>query len=205
MNHIARINRTLRCAALLLLGAIAVHWLQYLGAYGRDAAAELHRQGHGYLVELLPSLLAVASALLASAALMRVLRPFEERSSSGALTRPWLAYTGALLAMFAAQELTEAFLTPGHDTGVEAVTGSSGWLAAPLAAAVAWLIALVERLLVRGETSLAALIRAKQARPWVQRTANEQEPHSPLASVALELKALEFGLARRPPPASLPA
>ena len=205
MNRTTRINRTLRCAALLLLGAIAVHWLQYLGAYGQDAAAELHRQGHGYLVELLPSLLAVASALLTSAALMRVVRPFDERSSSGALTRPWLAYTGALLAIFGAQELSEAFLTPGHVTGVEAVLGSSGWLAVPLAAAVAWLIVLVERLLVRGEASLAALIRAKQARPWTQRTANEQKPHSPFSSVALELRALEFGLARRPPPASLSA
>lgn len=205
MNRIVRTNRTLRCAALLLLGAIAVHWLQYLGAYGHDAAAELHRQGHGYLVELLPSLVAVAFALLASAALIRVLRPFDERPSSRALTGTWLAYAGALLAIFVGQELSEGALTPGHATGVKAILGSSGWMAAPLAAAVAWLIVLVERGLVRAEASLAVLVGTKQARLRALRTANAQEPYSAPSIVALELGTLAFGLARRPPPASLPA
>lgn len=205
MSRTTRINRTLRCAALLLLGTIAVHWLQYLGAYGQDAPAELHRQGHGYLVELLPSLLAAAFALLTSAALIRILRPFDERPSSGALTGTWVAYTAALLAIFAGQELSEGVLAPGHATGVEAILGSGGWMAAPLAATVAWLIVLVERALVRAEASLAVLIGAKQARLRGHRAANAEKPHSPPSIVGLELGALAFGLARRPPPAPLPA
>jgi hypothetical protein len=205
VSRITRINRTLRSAALLLLGAIAVHWLQYLGAYGHDAAAELHRQGHGYLVELIPSLLAAAFALLTSAALIRILRPFDERPRSGALTGTWVAYTAALLAIFAGQELSEGVLTPGHATGMEAILGSGGWMAAPLAAAVAWLIALVDRVLGRAEASLAVLIGAKQACVRAHRAANPQKPDSGPSIVALELGALAFGLARRPPPASLPA
>src|SRR4051794_41911668 len=53
----------LRCFALLGAGALALHELRYLIAYGGDAGRALDEQGHGYLgtVAVLVALAVVAS------------------------------------------------------------------------------------------------------------------------------------------------
>ena len=54
-----------RTAALVALGALIVHQLRYFGAYGGDAGRELAAQGHGYLGQLTPLVIALALAAVA--------------------------------------------------------------------------------------------------------------------------------------------
>src|SRR4051812_49537298 len=63
----------LRCFALLGAGALALHELRYLVAYGGDAGRALDEQGHGYLgtVAALVAVAVVASVATLVAGLVR--------------------------------------------------------------------------------------------------------------------------------------
>lgn len=202
MNGLARTNKTLRGGALLLLGALLLHWLRYLFAYGGSAGAELHRQGHGYLVDLLPSLIALALAMTGAAALIRIVRPFAAERS----VRPLVmasAYAVALFATFSVQELSEGFLAHGHASGLDALLADGGWVSAPLSLALGALIVLCDRLLERGEVVLAVRLSHM---PCVarRRSSSTAPPVSPSIAPRAS-RPLAFGLARRPPPAPLPS
>src|SRR3954451_5032365 len=73
----------LRCFALLGAGALALHELRYLIAYGGDAGRALDDQGHGYLgtAAALVAVDLVASVATLVAALLRARAPEHPRQS----------------------------------------------------------------------------------------------------------------------------
>jgi hypothetical protein len=136
---------TLRIAALLLAGALAVHEGRYalaaLTGTGAQGAA-----GHGYLTALSP-LAAGALAMLVAVGLRGWAYGREgcmlvRRVGPAAL---WLALSAALLAAFAVQELAEAALSPARAGGPAAAFGAGGLWALPLSALAAVPLAIVLR------------------------------------------------------------
>src|SRR3954451_21619667 len=93
----------LRCFALLGAGALALHELRYLVAYGGDAGRALDEEGHGYLgtVAALVDAAVVASGATLVAASVRRRRP-PPRAPSCRLR--WLGASVALLIIYVAQE-----------------------------------------------------------------------------------------------------
>jgi hypothetical protein len=187
----------LRSGALIALGALAVHQLRYLLAFGSHTGSALVQQGHAYLLQALPILGGFAIALLAAG----VVRAWSSASASGPLSATFrtraLLYAGAILAVFASQELLEGMLSAGHESGLAAIFGEGGWLALPLALLAGCLAALGDRGIVQLETFVAASAqRRKVRRP---RPASAPRPLAP--NFATQASApLAFGLARRPPP-----
>jgi hypothetical protein len=153
----------LRCFALLGAGALALHELRYLIAYGGDAGRALDEQGHGYLgtVASLVAVAVVASVATLVAGLVR---------GRGPAARPrswrvrWLGASGALLAIYAAQELAEGMLASGHPEGLVGIAGHGGWIAVALAAVLG---AAVAALLRGAEVALERFgaARAPRLRP----------------------------------------
>src|SRR3954447_9771470 len=134
----------LRCFALLGAGALALHELRYLVAYGGDAGRALNEQGHGYLgtVAALVAVAVVASVATLVAALVRGRRP-AARAPSWRLR--WLGASAALLIIYAAQELAEGMLASGHAEGLAGVAGHGGWVAVALAAVLGAAVAALLR------------------------------------------------------------
>jgi hypothetical protein len=189
----------LRSGALIALGALAVHQLRYLLAYGGHSGAELIHQGHGYLLQALPILCGFAIALLA-AGLVRAwgtASPGAAPLAARFRTRG-LLYAAAILTVFASQELIEGAFAAGHAAGVAGVFAGGGWLAVPLALLAGAAAAFIDRGVFAAESFVAAVAgrrRGPLARP-VHAPGRRPAPDLvPLASTPLA-----FGLARRPPP-----
>jgi hypothetical protein len=192
-----------RTAALIALGAFAVHQLRFLAGYGQAAGSELAHQGHGYMQGALPVLAAFAAAAIAAGFLRAALgrsRAAERRGCPGAadtLVRRSVCFSVAIAAIYCGQEALEGMLAAGHPGGVAAVLGSGGWLALPLAVVVGALCALLDRGVVVLERAIAvaAVVRGPARRPL--------DPPRPRSRGAVPLAAapLSFGIARRPPPA----
>jgi len=175
----------LRCFALLGSGAIALHELRYLIGYGGDAGHALAAQGHGYLdaVTATVALALVAALAVLIAAVVRVGAPAAARTPRPWRVR-WLAASGALLAVFVAQELVEGALSPGHPAGVAGVAGNGGWIAVPLALAIGAVVAV----LLRGAEAVIARFAPSPRRPRLRppRIALPRAPlHEPPRAVAL--------------------
>src|SRR4051794_41866389 len=102
----------LRCFALLGAGALALHELRYLVAYGGDAGRALDEQGHGYLgtVAALVAVAVVASVATLVAALVRGRRP-AARAPSWRPRR--LRAGGGALVIYPAPEVPQGLLAPG--------------------------------------------------------------------------------------------
>jgi hypothetical protein len=179
-----------RLASILAVGAFALHQLRYLLASGDPSAVE----GHRYMADLLPPL----SVLVLAALLATLLRGTEGASPARApLARRVVLFSGALLVIYAGQELLEGLMAAGHSANLAALLAGGGWIALPLAVAIGGSAALVARLLegvegviavVHGERSLcsrAPAIRGSALRARV---------------ISLLRTPLAFGLARRPPP-----
>jgi hypothetical protein len=183
-----------RMAALLAVGAAAVHQLRYLLVFGGSSSGELARAGHGYMVDLLPAL----AVLVLSGALATMVRGTEGAAPARApLARRIAAFAVSLLAIYTGQELLESMLTAGHPDGLGALLGGGGWIALPLALAVGALAALVARALEGVERAIAVVHTARRRRaraPAVRGRA------LPARSARLASTPLAFGLARRPPP-----
>src|SRR5215210_1139954 len=129
-------------AALLLAGALGVHELRYLLAFGGGAESALAHHGHGYLMLLMP-VLAMASAFGLAVGLVRAAAaPAVGSATLVRVRRIWPAASAALLAIYVSQELLEGLLAPGHPTGWSGVFGSGGWVAIPLACAFGFVVAL---------------------------------------------------------------
>jgi hypothetical protein len=188
-----RTAHRLRLAAILALGAFALHQLRYLVAFGGSSSEELARQGHGYMADWIPILgVFCASALIATLIRGR----YGARLAQASLPRRASIFALALLAIFVTQESVEGILAAGHPGGIAAVLASGGWLAIPLALVLGAVMALVARALegievsIDGRHTTRVLPRAPRVRgrPRVAR------------GVALAVIPLAFGLARRPPP-----
>ena len=194
MGSTMRIAHRLRLAAILALGAFALHQLRYLIAFGSSSSAQLAHQGHGYLAGVLPILCVFAvSALLAT--LVRGRRGAALRGASA--PRRIGTFALLLLAIYATQESIEGMLAAGHPDGVAALLSHRGWLALPLAAVLGAASALAARLLEQVEVAIGAgRVRRKrlQRAPRVRGRAR-----SPFADSLISAP-LAFGLARRPPP-----
>ena len=197
MRHGAPAFRIGRAAGLLTLGALAVHQLRYLVAYGAGGGEALHREGHGYLLAAIPVIVALAAAAVMAGLLVAALRG--DRGHAHLRSASGLLYAGALFAVFAAQELAEGALAPGHPAGLDGLVENGAWVAVPLAVVLGYAAALAERLLGRADAALAAAL-GDAPRPALAAEPLPLPPSSertPLAALPLA-----FGLARRPPPVS---
>ena len=137
----------LRSAALLSLGAFGVHQLRYLIAYGDGSRRELAIQGHGYLTVVGPLIAVVVILALAEFAL-RLIGARRTRSAATpvpGLGRLWAGATLLLLLAFGVQESVEGAVASGHPGGLAAIFGGGGWMAAPLAVVVGFVVALALR------------------------------------------------------------
>ncbi len=180
----------LRLASILAVGAFALHQLRYLIAFGGPSAAE----GHRYMGDLLPPL----AVLILAAILATVLRGTEGASTARApLARRVSVFAGALLAIYAGQELLEGLMTAGHPVGPTALLVDGGWIAPPLALAIGALAALLVRLL-EGVERVIAVVHAE--RPLRVRAPVTRGRALRVRAVRLATAPLAFGLARRPPP-----
>jgi hypothetical protein len=137
-----------RAAALLAIGAYALHELRYALAFGDAAPHVLDEHGHSYMGAIVPVLGLVVALGLGSwvTALLHAHRTARGENERGGIVKPWLAASASLMAVFSVQETLEGVLSPGHPSGVAAILGQGGWTSAPLALAIG--LALV--LLLRG-------------------------------------------------------
>ena len=200
MDAIRRTSRTARAASLLSLGALAVHELRYLLAYGDQAGEALASQGHAYLSDLGGVLIAVVLAALLAALLGTGLTPPPRRRDQPARSsflRTAAIHALALGVIFSAQELTEGAVAAGHPAGPAAILAHGGWVALPVALVVGAVCALAT-LALRGVER--ALAQVESRRPPRGRPPALVEPRSAPDRLPLALLNLAFGFARRPPP-----
>jgi hypothetical protein len=186
----------IRAAALISVGALAVHDLRFLLAYRGGASKELSVTGHGYLGDVTPLAMGVLALVIAAFA-WRLMNPHVEEARLPSTRRMWAFVTVVLLAIYSSQEWIEGRLTSGHASGLAGIFGSGGWLAVPLAIVVALVVAL----LLRGAE--AAISRAAKPRAQWLRPRPLLTLSAPLVWRARTGGTLARSLAPRgPPPAS---
>ena len=182
----------LRSGSVLLIGALVMHWVGFVGPRVGEPAGLA--AAHGLVLALTPAVVAMSVAIAVVASFMsRAKRsgphsqtPFEVRAAR---------YGVALVALFVAQELVEVVAAPElADTAV----GSVRWLAFPLGILFGAVVAALETGLERvaGGGAKAPIIRVP---PPLDSPRGDQRP----SAVALATRNLAFGFARRPPPALL--
>jgi hypothetical protein len=147
----------LRTVALLAAGAILVHELRYLAAYGGNASQALAEQGHSYtpLLEAFASLLLVCALGRFAVSLARARRGGVAEARPASFTHLWARASAALAAVYTLQEGFEGAFAPGHPSGLIGVFGHGGWTALIFSVAVGAAIALLTRL-AHGALELAA-------------------------------------------------
>jgi hypothetical protein len=185
-----RLAHNVRLAAILAVGAFALHQLRYVIAPG-GSSSEL--AAHGYMTELL----APIAVLVLAGALATLIRGTEGASPARApLGRRIAVFAVALFAIYAGQESLEAILTVGHSESFLATFTAGGWIALPLAAGIGALSALLARALESVERAIAVVHaeRVRSRAPAVRGRA------LPARAISLLSAPLAFGLARRPPP-----
>jgi hypothetical protein len=193
MQSAMRTAHRVRLAAILALGAFALHQLRYLIAFGASSPAHLASEGHQYMQAMLPPI-----AIMALAAILATLiRGTEGAAPSRApLGRRISVFAFALLGIYLVQESLEGLMYSGHLGSPAEVLGAGGWLAIPLALVIGLLAALLTRALESVERAIA-VVHAERRRlrpPVVRGTA------AAARGLRMALSPLAFGLARRPPP-----
>jgi hypothetical protein len=133
------------------LCALAVHQLRYYLAYGAHGSARLAHDGHAYLSAAEPIVL-FAAALAVGAFVGRLARAWQVAASGGPTgaarlspLRIWAVCALVLIAFYCGQELFEGAVFAAHPAGMAGVIGHGGWIALPLAAAIAGLLAALLR------------------------------------------------------------
>lgn len=130
--------------ALMPAGAVSVHELRYLLAYGSHASVALQHQGHAYLHSLVPWI-AVSLGLGLGGFARALGRAWSgERSWSHysiSLAGLWLVCTASLVVIYAGQEAFEALFATGHPVGWAGIFGFGGWWAIPAAMCVGLVLA----------------------------------------------------------------
>lgn len=187
-------------AALLPAGALAVHELRYLLAYGGGATVALQRQGHNYLHSVVPWVV-LALALAAGGFLRALGRAVSAPRSAPRLAASfgalWLACTAALVAVFTVQELLEGALAAGHAAGWLGVFGYGGWWAVPAAACVGLVLAA----LLHGADWMLAEVARRWGASWrAPRVRRARPPRPVLSWPALPPAPLAAGWSDRGPP-----
>jgi len=192
----------IRAGALISLGALGVHDLRYLLAYGGDSSHELSMQGHAYLrfaTPLIAGLVVLAAAAFA-ARLARAYASGDGRDGGplASARRIWALASALLVSVYACQEWTEGLLSQGHPGGFAAPFSHGGWLALPLAIVIGLLIALA----LRGAAAAIAVAARRRAR--LPLGPSHQLPSPVARSVwrPAAQGALASRLAPRAPPAS---
>src|SRR5690349_16639041 len=176
---VTRTTSAVRTAAVLALGAFAVHQLRYLAGLGHGA----NGPEHSYLGTLLPFLVVLAASSAVGATAVTLTSARAAGRSAG-----WAFCAAALLLIFCAQETAEGLAPFAH----------GGWTAVPIAVLVG-----------RAVSALLALFRTVERRLALPRSRRLPRAPSvlgrPRASGgrALTREPLAFGLARRPPPVTL--
>ena len=193
MGSAMRAAHRLRLAAVLALGAFALHQLRYLIAFGGSSSAHLASEGHQYMQGMLPPIAVMGLAAI----LATLIRGTEGAAPSRApLGRRIVVFAAALLAIFLVQESLEGLISAGHPEGPATILAAGGWLAVPLSLVIGLVAALLTKALEGVERAIA-VVHAERRRirpPAVRGTA------SAVRRSRLTLSPLAFGLARRPPP-----
>jgi hypothetical protein len=138
--------RSLVRGALVPAGALAVHQLRFMLAFGSGAGTELTRQGHNYLHSLVPwivSLLAVAvGGFLWS--LGRALRgQVSVPRYTLSLLALWIVCSACLVAIYVTQEFLEGLFATGHPAGLAGIFGYGGWWSIPVALCIGLVLAAI--------------------------------------------------------------
>jgi hypothetical protein len=158
---------SVRTRGLLLMpaGALAVHQLRYVLAYGSHAEGQLAAQGHGYLVSLAPWIVLLLCVGVGSF-VARVAQAFatgrDDRRHRPLLVL-WALSSAGLLAIYAVQELLEGLFAEGHPGGLAGLFGQGGWWAVLLALIVGAAIVAVLRAAGAIVTVAARLRRTRRA------------------------------------------
>jgi hypothetical protein len=113
-------------AALVPAGALAVHQLRYLLAFGGRAGVELARQGHSYLHSVVPWIVlligvAVGGFLWGLGRALAGQRSVRRYSLS--LAALWIVCWLCLLAIYVTQEFLEGLFATGHPAGLAGIFG----------------------------------------------------------------------------------
>ena len=202
MLRVPSVGWRIRAGALVALGALGVHDLRYLLAYGGKTGQELSLQGHGYLRLAAPAIAGLV-VLAAAAFAGRLMRAYaagegEEPRVLASTRRTWLLASALLVSVYATQEWIEGVLADGHPGGITAPFSHGGLVAIPLALAIGLLIALV----LRGAAAAIA-VAAARGRARLRRAEDAVLPLRVRASVCASprLALLARSLAPRAPPA----
>jgi hypothetical protein len=181
----------LRCFALLGAGALGVHELRYVIAYGGGADHALAAQGHGYLdaAGAVVALALVAALAVLFAGLVR------GRAAATRWSARWPVMSAALLAIYVAQEVAEGMVASGHPARIEGVFGHGGFVAVPLALALGAAVAA----LLRGADAVLERFAIPRRAP-LRRAPRAELPRAPLAVLPRPAAALAGPGAGRAPP-----
>lgn len=138
--------RFLARAALVPAGALAVHQLRFVLAFGASAGSELARQGHSYLHSLVPWIVLLIG-VAAGAFLWALGRALGGQRSipryTLSLAALWVVCSMCLVAIYVAQEFLEGVFATGHPAGLAGIFGYGGWLSIPAALCVGLVLAAV--------------------------------------------------------------
>ena len=110
------------------------------------------------------------------------------------LSRLWGLATGALLALYASQELVEVTVVHGNPPAVASLLAHGGWWTVPLALVIGLLVALVER---GAEAAIAAASRRARAATGLPPA---RTPRAPARADLPRRHVLARHLASRAPP-----
>jgi hypothetical protein len=143
----------LQTAALIAVGALAVHELRVVAGYGHDAELIMGAPGHAYL----PFATGLVVVLLALSAMQFAHRMIRAAAGSPVMAHRasfrarWLGTSVLLVAVYLAQATAESFFDPGHP-----IVGHGGWSVVPLALAVAGAIVVLTGAADRAVMAIAA-------------------------------------------------
>lgn len=168
---------------LLPAAALLVHQLRYSLTYGGEASNELAGTGHAYLGTAVPWIVMLTAVGVGVFAVRR--RVGAQRS----LAQRWAGAFIALVVLFGLQETLEGLFATGHPGGFAGVFGHGGWVALPVAAVIALVLALLLRV-------ADVLARAPEAPP----AHNVAAAWIPAAIVPLRSRPLATAAAGRAPP-----
>jgi hypothetical protein len=184
----------LRAGALLTFGALTVHELRYVLAYREQAGAALHAQGHAYLAFVTPLCVALV-AVAAAHFLWRVASNAEQPGRLPGRAVTWAAVATCLVGCYVLQESLEGLLASGHPGGLVGIFGHGGWLAVPLAMAVAAVIVLV----LGGAADVLSLTRRARVR-LARPVSTLIRMHPPVSAPRRQDPCAAFLAPRGPPP-----
>jgi hypothetical protein len=183
----------LRAVALLAVGALSLHELSY---WLIDGIAGVGGHSHSYMplaAGLVTVLLLLACASFART-LLYAMRGIEDEGHPPPFRVLWPLFTVALLTVFSLQEWVEAWVTPGHPTGIGHVAGHVGVGGLGIGLAIAALIAL----LLRGARSVVTAIARRHLAPRRRRAHARSLPLRPFFAPRLDV--LAGKMAGRAPP-----